>query len=188
MDRKKITTGLTALIILGVVVLSGCAPASAPEEEPAGPAEEKTVTPPAWMDIELTDVVTGEIFKISDFRGKPVLVESFAVWCPTCLRQQRQIAGLHESEGEAIIHISIDTDPNEDATKVRDHAERNGFDWYFAISPVELTNALIDEFGLGVVIAPSAPVILINADQSARFLGSGVKSSDELLAEIEKDN
>lgn len=194
MDRKKIMYGLTGLIILGLVVLSGCAPASAsPEEpvsgeEPAGLVEEKTVTAPAWMDIELTDVTTGEVFKISDFRGTPVLMESFAVWCTTCLAQQKQIAKLHEIEGDAIIHISIDTDPNEDAVKVIDHAERHGFDWYFVISPVELTTALIDEFGLGVVIAPSAPVILINKDQSARLLRNGVKSSDDLLAEIKKSN
>jgi thiol-disulfide isomerase/thioredoxin len=138
------------------------------------------------MDIELTDVATGQKFKISDFKGKPVLLESFAVWCPTCTSQQREIKKLKEKEGEAIVHISLDTDPNEDEAKVREHIQRNGFDWYYAVSPIELTTALIDEFGLTIVNAPSAPVILICPDQSTRFLKSGVKSADQLLAEIEK--
>jgi len=191
MSIKKLIFGLSVFFVLGAVVTAGCGPAApamdmpAETAEPSGPSP---VTAPAWLNFKLTDVITGEVFTINDFKGKPVLLESFAVWCPTCLTQQKQIAELHEREGDAIIHISIDTDPNETAGKVIDHAERNGFDWYFAVSPAELTNALIDDFGLGVVIAPSAPVILINADQSARLLGSGVKSAADLLAEIEKGN
>ena len=34
----------------------------------------------SWVDIELTDAVTGESFRISDFAGGPVLVQGFAVW------------------------------------------------------------------------------------------------------------
>ena len=34
----------------------------------------------AWLDTELTDAVTGEVFKISDFAGEPVLIQAFAVW------------------------------------------------------------------------------------------------------------
>ncbi|MBI3040886.1 MAG: hypothetical protein HYY80_04475, partial [Chloroflexi bacterium] len=52
--------------------------------------------------------------------------------------------------------------------------------------PRELTNALIAEFGLRVVSAPTAPVVLICADQSTRFLGRGIKLADKLLSEIEK--
>jgi hypothetical protein len=63
-----------------------------------------------------------------------------------------------------VVHISLDTDPNEDEAKVREHIERNGFGWYFAVAPEELTKALIDEFGLTVVSAPSAPVVFICPD------------------------
>ena len=168
---------LVPVILVGVLFFASCAqqtPTPAPPE--AG----------AWMEIELTDVATGQKFKISDFKGKPVLLESFAVWCPTCLQQQKEIKKVAESEGDAIIHISLDTDPNEDSAKIKEHLERNDLDWLFAVSPIELTEALIDEFGLPIVSAPRAPVILICEDQSARFLRSGVKSADDLLAEIEQ--
>lgn len=139
-----------------------------------------------WKNFQLTDVATGKTFKISDFKGKPVLMESFAVWCPTCLQQQKQIKELRSTEGEAIIHISLDTDPNEDEDIVMDHLTTNGFDWYFAVSPPDMTRSLIDEFGLRFVNAPDAPVVLICGDQSSRFLGRGVKSADELISEINK--
>ena len=178
--HKRYWNYCIVVVVLAVSIFaSGCAQQTTPTS---------SVTPPAasaWMDIELTDVATGQTFKISDFKGKPVLLESFAVWCPTCLAQQKEIKKVKESEGDAIIHISLDTDPNEEADKIREHMERNGLDWYFVVSPIELTNALIDEFGLAVVNAPSAPVILISEDQSARLLRSGVKSADDLLSEIE---
>jgi thiol-disulfide isomerase/thioredoxin len=139
-----------------------------------------------WMNIEIKDVLTENTFKISDFKGKPILVESFAVWCPTCTKQQRETKSLHQDIGDSVISIALDTDPNEDESKVLEHANKNGFDWIYAVSPVELTQRLIDDFGIGVVNAPSAPVILICEDLSTRLLDRGVKSADTLKSEIEK--
>ena len=167
------------LLILFVFILaSGCID----QDEIAKPTEGA----PDWRDYEISDVSTGTQFKISDFKGKIVLIESFAVWCPTCLQQQKQIKILKQSEGDAVIHISLDTDPNEDEEIIQGHITRNGFDWYFAISPPNMTRNLIDQFGLGFVNAPAAPVVLICEDQSARFLGRGVKSADKLKSEIDK--
>jgi thiol-disulfide isomerase/thioredoxin len=160
--------------LLVVIVLGGCAN---PEVETTGAD---------WMDIPLKDVRTGETFRFSDFKGKPVLLESFAVWCPTCTEQQKKTKELESRVGDVIIHVSLDTDPNEDESIVREHIERNGFDWYYAVSPIELTNILIDEFGLKVVNAPGVPMILICEDQSTRFLRGGIKSPDDLLSEVEK--
>lgn len=145
----------------------------------------ETETVSSWMDVELKDVQTQETFKISDFKGKNILLESFAAWCPTCTKQQNQIKILQTTDKETI-HISLDTDSNEDEDIVKAYIERNLFDWNFAISPPELTRAIIDEFGLRFVFAPSAPIILICKDQSTRFLGIGVKSADKLKLEIEK--
>ena len=138
-----------------------------------------------WIDFELRDVKTGQTFKVSDF-DRPVLLESFAVWCPTCTRQQREIRELHDEVGDSIISISLDTDPNEDEERVRQHIESNGFDWYYAIAPVEFTQSLIDQFGVSIVNAPSAPVVLICDDQKVRKLGSGVKSASQLKQEVER--
>ena len=139
-----------------------------------------------WRDIELKDVLTGESFKISDFKGKPVLLESMAVWCPTCTQQQKEIQKLHKEVGDAVVSISLDTDPNEDEAKLKDYVLGKGFEWRFAISPVPLTKGLINEFGITVVNAPSAPVVLICEDLSTRMLKGGVKSANTLKSEIEK--
>ena len=140
-----------------------------------------------WRSIEITNVLTGDNYILSEI-NKPILLESFAVWCPTCRKQQEKIKDLHEEPGyskEDIVSISLDTDPNEDEDKVIKHANKNNFDWIFAVSSIEMTESLIDEFGLTVVNAPSAPVVLICPGGNARLLKNGVKSVEELKSEIE---
>ena len=136
-----------------------------------------------WRNMELVDISTGDKFTIDQF-DLPVVLESFAVWCPTCTKQQREIKELHEDVGDVFISVSLDTDPNEDKQKVLNHIDSNGFDWYYAIAPSDLTQSLIDEFGIGVINAPSAPVILIDSSKNARFLHSGIKSANELKGKL----
>jgi len=138
-----------------------------------------------WRDVSLTDIATGDSFKVSDFSDKPVLLESFAVWCPTCTKQQNSIKELHEDIGDAVVSISLNTDPNEDESRVRKHIEDKGFDWYYAVAPSAMTNSLIDEFGIAFVNAPTAPIILICPDGTATFLRRGVKSAEELKSLVE---
>jgi hypothetical protein len=86
---------LAALMTLTVVACGSETaedPAPPPTEQPSPPATDgDSAMPPeveepaepsaiAWLDTELVDVETGEAFRISDFKGRPVLVKTFAVW------------------------------------------------------------------------------------------------------------
>jgi len=110
-----------------------------------------------WMNVTLEDVTTGEKFTISDFNGKVVVLETFAVWCPTCTKQQKEIKKLH-GKAAGVISITVDIDPNESADKVRSHVERYGFDWpHVGISrkPVlDLSPGASDTAGSGVRDTP----------------------------------
>jgi type IV secretory pathway VirB10-like protein len=41
-----------------------------------------------WYGTALTNVADDKNFSLTDFKGKVVLVETMAIWCPTCLSQQ----------------------------------------------------------------------------------------------------
>jgi len=191
--KKELLIIFCGIVLMAILVGCGSARTSPPtvtaEKTGLSPGPISEPTSPDWRSFPLTDVSSGEAFKISDFAGKMVLVESFAVWCPVCTKQQQEIKKLHEenenSENE-IISISLDTDPNEDEQKVLEAVQERGFTWRFAVSPAELTKLLIDEFGPAIVNAPFAPVILVCENQSARLLGRGSKSAEELKAEIER--
>lgn len=137
-----------------------------------------------WRTATLTDVRSGEEFTVDDLASdRPVLLETFAVWCSTCLRQQKQLRAYHESVGDDVVSVSLDVDPNEDAPKVRRHLEEHGFDWRYAVAPSEVTQSLVDQFGQSIAHPPSAPVVLVCPDGSRR-LPDGVKSADALRQQV----
>lgn len=140
----------------------------------------------AWADIKLKDINTGKKFTISDFEGKPVLIETFAVWCSTCTKQQKEIKKLHAELGDSFVSISLDVDPNESEKLIKKHISKNDFDWHYAVAPPELTQLLIKQFGTIIVNSPAAPVILISEDNEARLLKRGLKSSEQLKIELGK--
>ena len=87
--------------------------------------------------------------------------------------------------GDEVVSIALNTDPNEDLAKVAAHLERHGFDWRYAVAPAELILALKEEFGVGILNAPSAPVVLICQDQNVReLLRRGVKRANFLQEQV----
>lgn len=128
-----------------------------------------------WRTAELTTVRGDESFSIAELSA-PVVIQSFAVWCPKCQRQSEALAEL----GDSVTVVGLNTDPNEDAEKVRTHAEGNGFDWRFAVSPPAMTESLIDAFGTTVTNAPSTPVIVSCGDGSAEFMAGSIQLASEL--------
>ena len=137
-----------------------------------------------WMNIELRDVATGDSFAISEFAGRPVLVEIFAVWCPVCTRQQQESKKLEEMEGHDIVSVAINADLNEDEEIVQRHIERYGFDWHYAVAQSDFFNSLTDDFGVQISNVPLAPMVLVCGDQTVHKLRNGVKPADELRDKV----
>lgn len=165
---------LAATGALSLGVLAGCVGGD------SGPDTSGTVdggtsggTDRSWRTTELTDVLTDETFSIDGLAG-PVAVQSFAVWCPKC---QRQSEALSNTDGSVTV-VGLNTDPNEDAAKVRQHAESNGFDWRFAVAPAEMTESLVAEFGPTVTNAPSTPVIVACDEGVAEFFSGSQQSAE----------
>jgi thiol-disulfide isomerase/thioredoxin len=70
-------------------------------------------TPPI-QDFTLLDL-EGKRVRLSDFRGKPVLINFWATWCPACLAEIPDLIALHKKEGDriAIVGIALDGAPDE---------------------------------------------------------------------------
>ena len=146
--------------------------------EPANPA----LVGPDWFRTELTNVNTGETFSIADFQGKVVLVETMAVWCPLCTRQQGHIRALHELVGQRddLISLSLDIDPNENADILKAHAEKNGFDWIYAVAPPEVAREIGQLYGAQFLNPPATPIFVIDRQGEVHLLPFGHKESTTL--------
>jgi thiol-disulfide isomerase/thioredoxin len=135
------------------------------------------------LALELVDVRSGETFSLAELaEDKPVLLETMAIWCTTCLSQQREVVRAHEL-GD-FHSVGIDVDPNERAPDLAAYADREGFDWRFAVADRDLAGLLTERFGFEVTNPPSTPTFVIS-DGTIRALEFGhVRSAEELIEEL----
>jgi thiol-disulfide isomerase/thioredoxin len=159
------------------------------DEKPADDAmmDDPVVELPAWFSASLTDVTTGQPFAIADYQGKVVLVETLAVWCSNCLKQQREVLALHEALGERddFVSVGLDIDLNESADQLKAHAVRNGFDWTYAIATPEVAREISNLYGVNFLNPPSTPMLIIDRGGQAHPLPFGIKRAADLQAALE---
>jgi peroxiredoxin len=148
---------------------------------------QETPTPEAmmgtdWFNAELTDVNTGKSFKVADFHGKVVLVETLAVWCPTCFTQEKEVQALHELLGmrDDLVSLGLDIDPNETADILKAYTNKNGFDWLYAVAPADVAREIGHLYGDQFLNPPSTPMLIIDRQGQVHPLPFGVKSAQAL--------
>ena len=142
---------------------------------------------PAWYSVSLNDARTGQAFSIESLKGKVILVETMAVWCSNCLKQQGEVKALHENLGqrEDFVSIGLDIDPNENEAQLKDYVEAKGFDWLYAVSPADVSREIASLYGDQFLNPPSTPILVIDRHGVAHPMPFGFKSSDDLLKFIQ---
>ena len=187
-----------AVVLACVLALTGCAakvdtpPATrAPASQAASPTASPTLfvdpipvvaapTVPSWFDVQMTDVNTGKSFKISDFSGKVILVDTMATWCPTCqgeMSQVQQLPAMLGTSASSLVRISLDIDPNEDSTILKKYAAKNKFDWYIAVAPSEVGQFLAKNYDVEFLNPPLQPMLFIDKTGGVYGLPFGAKSA-----------
>lgn len=151
------------------------------------PAEDAMMESPAWYAASLTDASTGQAFAIQDLKGKVILVETMAIWCSNCLKQQGQVKALHELLGERddFVSVGLDIDPNEDASNLKAYVESNGFDWLYAVPSADVSREIASLYGDQFLNPPSTPILVVDRKGEAHPLPFGIKSADELLQYVQ---
>ncbi|MBM3129406.1 MAG: TlpA family protein disulfide reductase [Chloroflexi bacterium] len=145
-----------------------------------------TMATPAWFSANLTDVNTGKSFQVADFKGKVVLVETMAVWCSTCLQQQKQVQALHQLvKRDDLVSIALSIDANENDATLKAYAAKNNFDWKYAVAPAVVSREIGNLYGAQFLNPPSAPMFVIDRAGKVHPLPFGVKSAQDLKTAVE---
>jgi peroxiredoxin len=161
----------TAFVLLCALpsVLSGC---RAPERE-GGASESAAAKDAARMapDFTLADL-DGKPVKLSELRGKTVVIDFWATWCPPCEFQVPVLNAIHESWHDrdvVVLGISVDT---EGLDAVKPYAEKHGVRYTILLG----NEALARDFG-----APGFPaLVVVGPDGAIRSMHVGLVEEPEL--------
>ena len=133
---------LAALIIMPAGVVS-CAP-------PQTAARATQIT--GWQignlapDFSLVNA-TGESVSLSDFKGKPVLINFWATWCPSCQEEMPFLQQVYDNwSRKGLILLAIDT--GESPAKVKEYFAKESLSL-----PVlfDFTGSTSDKYGVSAI-------------------------------------
>jgi len=160
-----------------------------PQDTAATPdtMEDAMMETPAWFTAELLNVSSGETYTIHDLKGKVVLVETLAIWCSNCKKQQGQVKLLHEMLGmnKDLVSIGLDIDPNENSEDLKSYIDQNGFDWVYSVASAEVANEIGKLYGDQFLNPPSTPILVIDRKGQVHPMPFGIKSAEELKEFLE---
>lgn len=119
-------------------------------------------------DITFTDI-DQETVSLSDFKGKVVVLDMMATWCPGCRRAMSELKEVHEKYGDSIEMISVDIDLKETEAQLRDFQREYGAKWRFTMDTddhkfleefrvQEIPKIVVIDINGGVVYAESAEI------------------------------
>lgn len=115
----------------------------------------------------------GREVNLADLKGKVVLVQFWASWCPPCAKEMPQVAGLYRrwhGLGFEIIGISLD----HNAKTVADFTQQNGMTWPNYFDGKGWNNKLAEQFHVRSI--PQAALV------NRKGLVVGVNLNGEALA------
>jgi peroxiredoxin len=120
------------------------------------------------------DVATSKqgSFRLSEYRGKPVMVNFWATWCPPCLEEMPALERLyqrHRDAGFILLAVSLDADPG----KVQEFLTRHHLTFPVGLDPKTRVAELY-----GVRALPSTFIVDRHGNLSALALGPRAWDND----------
>ena len=168
---------LFCLILVLMFIVAGCKKKGPePTQQAEVKAEEKTTQPSgdkappgpsakSAPSFTLQDL-NGKQVSLSDFKGKVVILDFWATWCPPCVKEIPHFIALYEQykdQGFAIVGISVD---REGINVVKSFARK-----YQVNYPILMTDGQVDKAYGGIPSIPTTFVIDSAGNIRQKYVG-----------------
>lgn len=175
------TTTLLGLAILVTILLSGCSldsgtpttdpPRAIPDNQVGGPANNSQAAP----EIVLEDL-DGKTVRLSDYRGKVVILNFWASWCPPCkaeMPELEQVALEYNQGSEAVlVTVNLTDGARETPAKARQYIQDNRF-----TMPVLLDTSGKAADDYNITSIPTTIIVDKQGNIGTRFSGPTTKAN-----------
>ena len=114
--KRRWTAAALVAVAIALPFFPACSGKEAAQEasNDAGGVCDKESTPAA-LDLKLRDMNGIEV-NLADFKGKPLMINFWATWCPPCLEEIPyfvQLSEKYKDDGLVILGISTDDTPDQ---------------------------------------------------------------------------
>ena len=169
MNKIFVVAGIIILasIIILFIIFGG------DQKQSTGPAQGNKAP-----DFSLEDY-NGNTVSLADFQGKPIIVNSWAVWCPFCVKELEDFAKLQQEFGDKIVIIAIDR--AEPLSKVKQYTDELGVTdkFIFLLDPKDSFYRSIGGFSM-------PETIFVDGEGNIILHKRGPMTIDEMKAKVQQ--
>lgn len=122
--------------------------------------------------------VDGAQISLEEMLGRPVVLEFFATWCPSCAKNAEHLSRVQDRFGDDVNIVSIDVDPWEKPTAIRSFTRQHDVTWPVAL---DQQGHVSQDYHVGslsteVIVSPSGTVVHVE---------NGVADHDRIVSILE---
>ncbi len=128
-------------------------------------------------DFEL-ERLNGETFRLSEHRGKVVVLNIWATWCTPCREEVPDLVSIQKEMRDAVVVVGVSIDTG-DADEVRSFAEEFGINY-----PVVIDDGTVTERYGPILGIPTT--FLIDGSGYLQLKASGMITSEQLRPVLER--
>jgi peroxiredoxin len=164
-----------ATIALGVWLLAEQRQQISAQSRPASGAVARSPAP----DFELT-TSDGQVIRLKDLRGKVVLLNFWATWCPPCKAEMPDLNALQQKYGADRDFVVLGVNDEESAADVAAFAQREGITFPLLLDP----EGRVIEKLFDVRYLPTS--MIIDREGNIRDTWRGQIAREAMLARLQK--
>lgn len=127
-------------------------------------------------DFQLTDV-SGKVVKLSDSKGKIIILNFFATWCPPCRMEMPDFNEIAETEADSVSVVAVNVGGESDAA-IKKFADSNNLKF-----PVAKDDGKVSELYGPLSAIPVTYIIDKNFRIAKKYIG--MRTKDVFAADVE---
>jgi len=164
-------------LIVGVIIVLAFAGLFFSQKFTGNAVKETKTNLGSATDFSL-QTTSGETITLSQFKGKIIILQAMASWCPSCKLQVQQIKPVYEKYADSgLVVISLDIQPERSSLQDLKNFKTNfGGDWYFGFYP-----EFINQYGIRSLDS----TVVIDKNSNIAYHDDKVTTTEELESIIQ---